>query len=262
MRGTRWLELCRWVHVLLVVSYVLVTIMLVIVLLSLFGVWLANWVRWMMTVGWFAGCFGGVILMERVGFFAGQGIRRPIRSEEERLSGLMVDVCKRMDLSGKVHFLIRNDPQKKDGSFGARTIIIGSGTLMMASDGELKGILAHELGHLRDGDRVLEAAAITTGLVARGFRRVCRIVLWGLRWSVVAGLMLLCLMTPLLLTLLIFYLVDIAFRGILWSFRRWLVYRQDVFAFRLGCGEGLRAWLEKSGLEANVDRIRRLEKML
>jgi hypothetical protein len=61
--------------------------------------------------------------------------------------------------------------------------------------------------------------------------------------------------------LLFFYLLDVIFRGLKWGLAREGEYRQDSYAVRSGCGDGLRAWLEKSGVAANVDRIRRLEKL-
>ena len=157
--------MCRWLHVLLVLAYVFVTIVFIIVLLVVCRISLAPWVRWLLLAGWFAVCFGGVILIESLGLLTGQGCRRPVRSEEDRLSALMDDVQERirskenaflkMDATyggTEMRFFIRTDPKRGDGSFGRRTIIISSGTLMMASDEELRGILAHEMGHLRDGD--------------------------------------------------------------------------------------------------------------
>jgi hypothetical protein len=279
MGNARWLGVCRWVHVLLVAGYILVTIMIVMVSLVLFGVRMANWVRWVMVVGWFGVCFGGVVLLELMGLFVGHGCRRPIRSEEERLSGLMLNVWIRMGSNGKaaletksisthgirrgmeVRFRIRSDAKRADGSFGSRTIIIRSGTLILASDEELLGILAHELGHLRDGDRILEAAFQCSGVFALGFRFGCRLVRRGFRLNMAGGLLLLALLSPVLLSLWFFFCVDLVFRSLKWGLMKLGDVRQDCFAVRSGCGKGLRDWLEKSGLEANVSRIRRLEKM-
>lgn len=263
MNRVRWLGLCRWVHLLLVIFYVFVTIMLVIVLLMLFGVHMANGLRWALLVGWFAVCFGGVLVVEWVGLSPGQGCRLPIRSEEERLSGLIDDVWRKTGSIEKgVRFLIRSDEKKRDGSFGRRTIIISSGTLMLASDEELNGILAHELGHLHDGDRIMEAAFYCSGLIARTFRLAWHFIRRGLRSNAVSGFMLLIFLSPVLLPLLLFFLVYLVFQRLIWLLSALGDYRQDCFTVRSGCGKGLRDWLEKSGLAANADRIRRLEKML
>lgn len=257
MGNARWLGVCRWVHILLVVAYVLITIMIVIVLLVLFGVRMANWMRWVMVVGWFGMCFGGVVLLELMGLLVGQGCRRPIRSEEERLSGLMHKMSPEKD----VRFLIRSDAKRGDGSIGSRTIVIGSGTLLLASDDELRGILAHELGHLRDGDRILEAAFRCSGVLALGFRFSCRLIRRGFLLTRIGGLLLLAVLSPVLLSLCLFFCIDLVFRGLNWGLVKLGDLRQDSFAFGAGCGDGLRTWLIRSGLEANVSRIRRLEKM-
>lgn len=307
--------MCRWVHVLLVFGYVILTIMIAIVLLMVFGVRMADWVPWVMFVGWFVLCFGGVWVAERLSGIFWPDCRKPIRAEEERLSALVQGIWKRRDLGNQanaetgpdskrhvgsglgfdskrwvqpeiesnpmhwveremgmnsrqqvyrqitVRFLIRSAAEKKDGSIGYRTILIQSGTLPLASDNELRGILAHELGHLRDGDRVMEAAWFTAGLLARLFRGVCLLIGRGFRVSLVAGLLLAGVLFLVLIGLLPFFLLDKIFRAFRWALSRQIDYRQDAFAFQVGCGDGLRAWLEKSGLAANVSRIRRLEKM-
>jgi len=262
MGNAKWLGVCRWVHILFVFGYVLVTIMIVVVMLVLFGVRMANWVRWVMVVGWFGVCFGGVVLVEWMGLLVGRGCRKPIRSEEERLSELMKEVWMRMASGAReMRFFILSAPDRRDGSLGFRTILISSGTLTMASDEELRGILAHELGHLRDGDRILEAAFLCSGVLAMGFRFGCRLVRRGFRLSIAGGLLLLALLSPLLLSFLFFFCIDLVFRSLNWGLVKLGDVRQDCFAARNGCGKGLRDWLEKSGLAANVSRIRLLEKM-
>jgi hypothetical protein len=239
--------------------------MVVIVLSVLFGLRMANGLRWVMLVGWFAVCFGGIVVMEWMGLSVGQGCRRPIGSEEERLAGVMEDVEARIrprPSGTAVQFFIRSDAERGNGSFGYRTIIISSGTLLSASDEELRGILAHELGHLRDGDRILEAAFFCSGVIARGFRVGWRVIRGGFRQSIAGGLLLLALLSPVVLPLFFFFLIDSVFRVVIWGLLRIGDFRQDCYSVRVGYGKGLRDWLEKSGLAANVNRIRRLEKML
>jgi len=259
--GVRWPGVCRWMHVLLVFGYVFLTIMIVIVLLMVFGVRMAGWVRWVMMVGWFVICFGGVWVVEVLGSVLLPDCRRPILAEEEKLVSLMSEVRGRADLHRQIRFLIRGGAKACNGSLGYGTILIQSGTLPLASDGELRGILAHELGHLRDGDRVMEAAFVTTGLLARLFRWGCWLIGWGFRFSFVVGLFLMAVLFLLLIGLLPFFLLDRVLRVLRWGLRWQIDYRQDAFAFRVGCGDGLRAWLVRSGLAANARRIRRLEKM-
>ena len=259
--GVRWPGVCRWMHVLLVFGYVLLTIMIVIVLLMVFGVRMAEWVRWVMMVGWFVICFGGVFVVEVPASVILPDCRRPILAEEERLVSMMSEVRGRAGSKMRVRFLISGAAEKPTWSLGYRTVVVQSGSLPLASDGELQGILAHELGHLRDGDRVMEGAFVTAGLLARLFRWGCWLIGWGFRVSFVAGLFLMAVLFLVLIGLLPFFLLDRVFRVLRWGLRWQIDYRQDAFAFRVGCGDGLRAWLVRSGLAANVRRIRRLEKM-
>jgi Zn-dependent protease with chaperone function len=245
----------------LALGYVIFTIMVVLVVMIVVGVRMSDPLRWLILVGWITFCAGNVFVMERLGTAVFPDCRMPIGSEEERLVGLIQPVLDRAGSKMRIRFLVRSAPEKPTGSLGYRTILIQSGCLPLASDGELQGILAHELGHLRDGDRVFESAFAMAGLFSQLFRWGCRLVRWGFGVSVLVGLVLLGILSPALLLLLIFYFLDGVFRGLQWGLKRWIDYRQDTFAFRVGCGDGLRAWLERTGLAANAHRIRRLEKM-
>jgi hypothetical protein len=253
--------MCRVMHVALVLAYVFVTIVILIVLLLVLGIRMSNVVRWVILVGWIVLCAGGVFVAERLIVPFLPGYRLPIRSEEDRLVALMEDVQNRTGSGLRIRFLIHGDPKKQTGSIGYRTIVVQSGSMLEASDGEFQGALAHELGHLRDGDRVLEAAFMTAGLWAQVFRWGCLAVRKGFMISTMAGLLFLGVMMPLLAALSLFFLLDCVFRPIRWGLRPWIEYRQDAFASRAGFGDGLRAWLVRSGLAAHVQRIRRLEKM-
>ncbi len=253
--------MCKWIYAGLILGYAIFTIMVVLVVLIVVGVRLSDPVRWLILLGWIAFCANAVFVVEKLGTAVLSDCRPPIGSEEERLAGLMQQVLDRAGSNRRIRFFIRGAPEKPTGSLGYRTILIQSGCLPLASDGELQGILAHELGHLRDGDRVLEAAFATAGLFSQLFRWGCWLVRWGFRVSILVGVLLLGVLSPALLFLFVFYLSDAVFRGLQWALKPWIDYRQDAFAFRVGCGDGLRAWLERSGLAANARRIRRLEKM-
>jgi Zn-dependent protease with chaperone function len=253
--------MCRWVYGFLVLAYVFLTIVILLVVLIVAGVRIADFGRWMILVGWIAICPGGVVLVERLWPLFSPVYRRPILAEEERLNLLMGEVQHRVGSRMRIRFLVCGDAEMPTRSLGYRTVVIQSGVLPLVSDGELRGILAHELGHLRDGDRVMEAAWFTAGLLARLFRGVCLLIGRGFGVSIVAGLLLAGVLFLVLIGLLPFFLLDGVVRAFRWGLRRQIDYRQDAFAFRAGCGDGLRAWLMRSGLAANASRIRRLEKM-
>lgn len=253
--------MCRWIYAGLALAYVVVTIMFLLVLLVVVGVRLCDPARWLILVGWIGLCFGGVVLVERLRPLFWPAYRLPILAEEERLSSLLGEVQTRVGSKMRVRFLISGEAEKPTGSLGYRTIVVQSGMLPIASDGELRGLLAHELGHLRDGDRVMEAAFSMARLPARLFRWGCWSIRWGFRFSIVVGLLLLGALFLVLIGLMPFFLLDGVFRAFHLGLIRQIDYRQDAFAFRVGCGDGLRAWLMRSGLAANASRIRRLEKM-
>jgi hypothetical protein len=246
---------------LLVSAYVFVTSVTLVVLLIVVGLRLSDPVRLVIFVGWITICLGGVYAAERLIPFLWPGHRRPIHAEEERLALLMGEVQSRVGSKMRIRFVICCQPEKPTGSFGYRTIVIQSGSLSLASDVELKGILAHELGHLRDGDRVMEAGFATAGVFSHVFRWCCRVVRRGFRMSAIGGVLFLMIVVPFVIVVMPFVLLDGVMRLISWGLRQQIEYRQDKFAIRAGCGDGLKAWLVRSGLAANVGRIRRLEKM-
>jgi heat shock protein HtpX len=226
-----------------------------------FGWRLSEGIRWLMIAGWMAVCFGKPWVAEKLWRFWRPSWRRPIFSEEEQLKAAMREVAKNANFGRPVRFLIDGDPAQHTRLVGYRTILVHSGSLQWASDLELRGMLAHELGHLRDGDSVLEEAFRTAGV----FSYVLRL-LWRFAWRVfrflwLVGLLLFLLLSPVFIVLSALFLLDRVFRLLRRWLRRWIVYRQDAYAFRAGFGDGLRSWLEKSGLAANAERIRRLERM-
>lgn len=253
--------MCRWVYNFLVFAYVFAMSVIIIVTLMVVGVRMPELARWLIVVGWVVFCFGGVFIVEVMGVVVLPRCRRPILAEEERLDSLMGEVQRRVGSKMRIRFVICGDAERPTRSLGYRTVLIQSGSLPMASDGELKGVLAHELGHLRDRDRVMEAAFVIAGGFSQAFRRCYRFVRWGFGFSTILGLLVLLAVFMLLCALLPFFLLDGVMRFVTWGLRRQIEYRQDRFAFKAGSGEGLKAWLIRSGLANNVLRIRRLEKM-
>jgi len=161
---------------------------------------------------------------------------------------------------------------------------------------ELRGVLAHELGHLLSGDTIVATAFFTAGLLPKAVFGVCRAGIFVLRSGlarvsimtggvvlVIVGFMLdrahlLKAVAAVLLFVFLFMVLNRVFRFFALMLGRFAEYRQDAFAFRLGYGDGLRKVLEllAAGEEAAVsmyyimmhsthpvifNRIRRLEKM-
>lgn len=242
-------------------TYLIAVIGFLIGMSLVFGWRLSENVRWLIVGGWVAVCFGKPWVAERFWRLWRPSWRRPILAEEDQLKAAMREVMKSADCRLRARFLIEGDPARHTRLIGYRTILIQSGSLQWATDDELRGMLAYELGHLRDGDSALEEAFRTAGVFSYflGF-------LWHCVWRVfrsvwLVGILMLFFLSPVFLTLSGLYLLDIFFRLLRRMIRQWIVYRQDAFAFRAGYGDGLRGWLEKSGLAANVERIRRLERL-
>jgi heat shock protein HtpX len=176
-------------------------------------------------------------------------------------------------------------------------IAVSKELLNRLTEDELKGVLAHELGHLISKDTMIAWAFVTAGDLPGMLRRVCSMVWRGYRIlrlfvGMLIGLLLLVLVLLFLFKpfavlpvmafvflLLLFWLLDRLFRWLRLILSRKGEYRQDAFAHRLGYGPGLREALKKiahygrehvnayfilmNGTHPVIyDRIRRLEQMI
>ena len=253
--------MCRWVNVLLVGTYLFLSVGLLIVLATIPGFRLSNVFRWVLMLGWSLLCLGKVWLTERLLTTLRPTFRPPILSEEDRLCAAMREVMSHSGCRVRPRFLIDGDPAGFSRPAGYRTIIIHSGALLWASDGELQAAMAYQLTQLGDGSPVMEEVARMASPMALGFRKLCQVVTRGFRPSWLMGLLFTVLTFPGLLILLPFYLLEKLFNLLRWGYGHWQVLHADACVFRLGFGDGWRAWLEKSSLGANAGRIRRLEKM-
>jgi Zn-dependent protease with chaperone function len=179
---------------------------------------------------------------------------------------------------------------------GFHSIAITRGLLDELSPVELRGVLAHELGHLLSGDTIVATAFLTAGLLPKAVFAVCRVGVFVLRSAMVrvnliAGVIslfviallldrahLLKAVVPVLLFVLLFMVLNRVFKFFALLLGRLAEYRQDAFAFQLGYGDGLRRALARLAASAEMPvstyyivmhsthpvifkRIRRLEKM-
>ncbi len=143
---------------------------------------------------------------------------------------------------------------------GIRTIAVSKRMLADLTDDELKGVLAHELGHLISYDTVIVAAYVTAGYLpwTLGFvyRWIVKVairgfsLLSGIIWLLIFGgilyfLHLLPAVVAIILFVIVFAILNRAFNFLSLLLSRLAEYRQDAFAQRLGYGKGLRDVLEK-----------------
>jgi len=247
--------------VLLAGTYLFFSMGLLIVLATIFGIRIPNGLRWALIFGWAICCLGKVWLAERLLPMQRPRFRPPILAEEDRLGEALRETLAGVRYPRAPRLLIDGDPAGCNRSAGYRTILIHSGCLLLASDGELRAIMAYELWHLRNGSRVAAELLRMACPVGAGFRKLRRLVRNGFQLSWLPGLMLLALAGLIVLLLSPLYLFERLFALGGWGIGHWQVLQADAWVFELGYGDAWRAWLEKSALGENAWRIRRLEKM-
>lgn len=288
----------KYIQMGLVFFYVLVTIFAFLLVLVLSGLHLSNVAGWWIVAGWVALCYASAYI--RAGMAVLAKYRRPTRREEERLAPAIQEILQKVDTKRRVCVWIEESRDWNAHATGVYTIAITRGLLEALSPDELRGVLAHELGHLLSGDTLVAAAFVTAGLLPQGVFRVYRIGT-GLvrstflrvgRVSLLGGVAVLLLLgyglyrihllkavVPVILFVLFFSILNRIFYFLRLLLMRLAEYRQDTFAFRMGYGEGLVKALGRlaAAQEPPVNRyfimlhsthpviynrIRRLEKLL
>ena len=69
--------------------------------------------------------------------------------ERQKIQGLFDEICVMADIDpGKFSLYVSNDSKPNAWALGSKTIIVSRGLLAEATDGEIKGVLAHEIGHI------------------------------------------------------------------------------------------------------------------
>ena len=273
----------------LVLLYVLLTILAFLIVLVASGLRISPLVQWVVIAGWVVMCFGSAYVRAGLELFLHSRFRRPILAEEERLQPALQELLERAVTKRRVRVWIDETRELNAVATGHHTIAISRNLLDVLTPGELRGVLAHELGHLLSGDTIAAAAFVMAGWLpqvvfwvyragaafvrnvfltassvktSRGAVRVTRVnLLGGAVVLLIAGYLLnrihlLNAVIPVILFVLLFTVLNRVFRFFALMLSRQAEYRQDAFAFRLGYGEGLRKVLEKlaAGSEPVVNR--------
>lgn len=241
--------------------YLFLSVALLIIVATVLGIRFSNIFRWALIVGWPLLCLVKVWLHERLLLWLRPTFRPPILSEESRLTAAVDEVLIRAGSRLRPRLLIDGDTPGHNRSAGYRTIIIHSGCLVWASDGELRAIVAFHLTQLRDNAAVTEEITQVASPMAIVFRMACRVIKRVFRIFWLFGIFLAVLAFLVLPVLLPFYLLEMLFRLLRRGLGQWQVLRTDACVFQLGFGDAWRDWLERSALGMNARRIRRLEKM-
>lgn len=96
-------------------------------------------------------------------------LRRPLPYEEKVLRPSFERVCVRCGLTAMPDLFVQQSPHPNAIAVGTKTVAVTQGLLQQATPEELEAVLAHEVGHLVNGDtrvRLVAFVANAAGSVA------------------------------------------------------------------------------------------------
>ncbi|MBN9384199.1 MAG: M48 family metalloprotease [Chitinophagaceae bacterium] len=246
-----------------VLLYVLLSGICFLCSLALSGVYISWFTFFTAMTGWTLFCFLSIYILGPLNLFFYGHIRLPVFEEEKRLMGCFEEVLKSAGCPKKFRLRIAESDGPEVFACGTNIIAISKPLMNELTDDELKGIMAHELGHLASSDTMISRAFGTASLLPRA---VCRIVsLTSLSLKKLAlllplvGLILFAIflflfffkplhlmpVIAIVLFILTFSLLDRIFRWLRLTLSRLCEYRQDAYTHKLGHGAGLRDALKK-----------------
>jgi heat shock protein HtpX len=218
--------------------------------LALGGVYFSWAAFFAMMAGWLLFCGLSIYLFSPFHrFFYGE-LRKPIMEEAKRLEGCLAEVMGSAGGTRKIEICIIETEAVDAFASYLNTIAVSVGLMAKLTDEELKGVIAHELGHLISRDTTAGWAVLTASRLPALVRKVfspLRQVVRGSIGMILLVLTLLFLFKPAALLPVVALLLFIATSWLLDRIFRWLrllltrigEYRQDAFAYRLGYGRGL-----------------------
>jgi Zn-dependent protease with chaperone function len=246
--------------------------------------------------GWILYCVGVGPYADTYYLFRHGKLRKPLLADEKLINTLFFEVQQKSPFKKTVRLWLIEDSGLDAFAIGTRTIAISKGALRILSPGEIKGIMAHELGHLETRDCRIAAAYAMAKKLPGFFLRPFDFITSRLKKGFLIILSFVCLLyfvyvqpfskithvMPLfIVTLFVLgYPIFLWLANFLWKITsRFREYRQDAFAHSLGFGQELMDALHKITLEADMpvnpyrnlmrdnhpiiyNRIRRLEKLL
>ena len=239
-----------------VLTYVLLTCVCFLFVLALSGVYI-SWLTFSITIaGWTLFCFSSIYLQAPLNIFLHGHIRLPILEEEKRLQYCFAEVISNTRCHKKFRLHIHESETPKTFACGTNLIAISKPLMNELTDDELKGVLAHELGHLISRDTLISCAFGTASHLPWAVALICRILKRLIRRVLILSLLIIfilflfkpMLVMPLIavtLFLITFSLLDRLFRWLRLALSRQCEYKQDAFAHQLGFGAGLLDALKK-----------------
>lgn len=283
----------------LVAIFVLLTALAILIILRSCALPVSGGVGLLFVTGWTFFCFSAAYFNAGIFLFFQFNTRKPILAEEERLEHCLEEVLRRAGIGergggrrdcrgqafegrglvgwfglseNRFELLIEEESGFNAFAIGRNTIVLSRGIIGQMTDDELKGIIAHELGHLISKDCVVGGAFDMAGqlpkIIKWGYGMIrrslpVRLIFQVSRISLAAGIALLLfvlylfyregLLQPVIALILfvkLFGRLERIFRFLLLHVSRSTEYKQDEYAHRLGYGAALRQALHKLTLEA------------
>ena len=242
----------------LVALYVSLTGFCFLLSLAISGVYISWFTFYAAMAGWLLFCFFSVHILGPLRLYFHGRLRKPIMEEETRLQDCFTEVLQRAGCVKKFRLRIAEVEGEEAFACNNNVIAISKAMLDRLTDEELKGVMAHELGHLMSKDTMVSWAFVTASdlpRMVRLFYVAVRSLIWRLFSLALLALLFLLLFffKPMLLMpviamalfLVTFSLLDRLFRWLRLVLSRQCEYKQDAYAHRLGYGAGLRDALKK-----------------
>lgn len=181
-------------------------------------------------------------------------LRRPLPAEENILRPAVERVAARCRLSRVPEVLVQHSPHPNGLAVGTNTVAVTTGLLQPASQEEIEAVLAHEVGHLQNGDtkiRLVAYVANAAGNVALWVLTGIMLVLSAVGFSGglagsremagFGGIMLLMAWTIKASIWVLNKILELSHLAV----GRWEEYAADEFAARHGYRDGLIAHLSR-----------------
>lgn len=178
--------------------------------------------------------------------------RRPLADETDKLCRLVSEVCFSAKIDPKDYsFYIVDEDTPNAYALGFNNIGVGRKLLKDFDDNEIKGVIAHEFGHLKNNDNVHTRIFIAVGIIGQGilsllfflgnlFNNIAKLPIPAINW----GAFLIGLSCFAIQAFIQFILsIPLFLAKMLCS--RSSEYRADKYAFELGYGAGLYSFLKR-----------------
>jgi heat shock protein HtpX len=193
------------------------------------------------------------------------GLRKPTDQEYTRLAPLLNEVLQKASYTGpEISLYVSNHEFVNACAIGSGTIGVTLGCINHCSEEEIKGLLAHELGHLALGHG--KKTSIVNIMNTAGYAATWALMIAVTIVSIIIGFLGGRQSVITLLSLIVLTVMAVSFKVLLWLFNQLIrlgllavgrkdEYSADHFAGELGYSDGLIAVLER-GRDFNPKALR------